>query len=353
MRRSAKNEGAVSPKKSCFRALTVVCICLVASTNPGRLLAQQPDLSQQSQATPGQRVLMDAHNCYPYFEWWGDRIKRALSAGTPLAIEQDLLWYTDPRTGSSWSVVTHGAPAKGQEPTLENYFFDNVRPVVEQALKAGNDGSWPLITLNLDLKTEEPAHLAAILRVLQSHRDWITTAARTADINQLQPLSVRPILVLTGESNAQLHGFYDQVPVGGELFVFGSTHTNTHDPMASPEILEPEPANNYRRWWNNPWSVVEAGGQAKAGQWTSADETRLQSPVQHAHENNLWIRFYTLDGATTAELSAYGWFRSYNFASLDAVKQRWSAAYKAGVDYIASDQYEVLSAYLRELQSQR
>src|SRR5258708_40343824 len=81
------------------------------------------------QLHPGARTVMDAHNCYPYFEWWGDRIKRALSAGAPLAIEQDLLWYTDPRTGRSWSVVTHGAPATGHEPTLENYFFDNVRPV--------------------------------------------------------------------------------------------------------------------------------------------------------------------------------------------------------------------------------
>src|SRR5205809_5047466 len=39
---------------------------------------------------PGARSLMDAHNCYPYFEWWPDRIDRALSSGTPLAIEQDL-----------------------------------------------------------------------------------------------------------------------------------------------------------------------------------------------------------------------------------------------------------------------
>src|SRR3984893_1304581 len=57
---------------------------------------------------PGTRAVMDAHNCYPYFEWWGDRIDRALSAGTPLAIEQDLGWFTDPQTGKSWSGVTHG-----------------------------------------------------------------------------------------------------------------------------------------------------------------------------------------------------------------------------------------------------
>ena len=68
---------------------------------------------------PGSRTMIDAHNCYPYFEWWGDRIDRALSAGTPLAIEQDLGWYTDPTTGKSWSVVTHGEPITGEEPTME------------------------------------------------------------------------------------------------------------------------------------------------------------------------------------------------------------------------------------------
>jgi len=64
---------------------------------------------------PGARVLLDAHNCYPYFEWWSDRIDRALSAGTPLAIEQDLLWAKNPRTGEMSSVVSHSAPATGIE----------------------------------------------------------------------------------------------------------------------------------------------------------------------------------------------------------------------------------------------
>ena len=57
---------------------------------------------------PGTRVLLDAHNCYPYFEWWSDRIDRALSAGTPLAIEQDLLWARNPRTGKMASLLSHG-----------------------------------------------------------------------------------------------------------------------------------------------------------------------------------------------------------------------------------------------------
>ena len=72
---------------------------------------------------PGARVVMDAHNCYPYFEWWADRIDRALSSGGPLAIEQDLYWYTNPTTGQTRSVLAHGSPASGNEPACVNIFL--------------------------------------------------------------------------------------------------------------------------------------------------------------------------------------------------------------------------------------
>lgn len=319
-----------------------LCLILLASTSlalaaPGR----------QDQSRPGTRSVMDAHNCYPYYEWWYDRIDRALSAGTPLAIEQDLYWYTDPKTGESRSLVAHGAPLSGHEPTMEHYFFDRVRPIVEQALKDGNHGNWPLITLNLDLKTEEPAHLHAIWALLSQYQDWLSTAPKTSDPARVEPFTVRPILVLTGESDAQQAVFYDEVPVGGRLLVFGAAHTHAQNPMAPPEVLEPEPASNYRRWWNNPWRVVEAAGQQHAGDWTDADDQRLRALVQHAHQNGLWIRFYTLDGATEKEESCNGWFHGYNFGSLPAAETRWRAAQQAGVDYIASDQYELLGAFLR------
>jgi hypothetical protein len=74
----------------------------------------------------------------------------------------------------------------------------------------------------------------------------------------------------------------------------------------------------------------------------------LLSLVEHAHANGLWIRFYTLDGATKDELSCHGWFRSYNFGSLAAAQQRWRAAQSAGVDFIASDQYELLANSLKD-----
>jgi hypothetical protein len=303
-------------------------------------------IAQRTSAMPGSRSVMDAHNCYPYFEWWSDRIDRALSAGPPLAIEQDLAWYTDPHSGRSWPVVAHGAPLTGQEPTLERYFFERVRPIVEKALRDNRRQDWPLITLNLDFKSEQPAHLAAIWSVLNKYSAWLTSARRVTDAG-VQPLDVKPILVLTGESDAQQKVFYDDVPVGERLLVFGAVHSRRADPMAPPEIVEPERASNYRRWWNNPWNVVESGGQTQAGEWTAADDRRLQTLVRYAHAQGLWIRFYTLDGATKAELSCHGWFRSYDFGSLAAAEQRWRAAQAAGVDYIASDQYEELAKILR------
>ncbi len=140
--------------------------------------------SSPASLRPGTRVLLDAHNCYPYYEWWFDRIDRALSAGTPLAIEQDLLWAKNPRKGEMTSLVSHGALPTGTEPGMREYFFERVRPIVEKALHEGNHGDWPLITLNLDLKSEEPEHLAAIWQLLAQYQDWLTTAQRTGTIDR-------------------------------------------------------------------------------------------------------------------------------------------------------------------------
>ena len=324
--------------------LAASSLLLMAALFASRASAQQ--LPQR-----GSRTLMDAHNCYPYWEWWSDRIDRALSAGTPLAIEQDLGWYTDPKTGKSWSVVTHGDPISGHEPIMDHYFFDRVRPIVEQALKEGNHGNWPLITLNLDFKDNKPEHLAAVLELLRQHRSWLTSAVKTADEHEVQPLNVKPILVLTGEADAQQVVFYDQLSIGEELLVFGAIHSENKDPQAAPEVIDSEKASNYRRWWNNPWRVVESGGQQHAGEWTPGKMSRLRALVERAHANGLWIRFYTLDGATEAELSCHGWFHSYNFGSLNAAQTRWRAAIAAHVDYLASDQYELLGSELQDQKS--
>jgi hypothetical protein len=112
--------------------------------------------------------------------------------------------------------------------------------------------------------------------------------------------------------------FYRDVPTGERLLVFGAVHSHTEQPLAPPEVLEPESPTNYQRWWNNPRNVVEDGGQTQAGSWTEKDDERLRALVRLAHARGFWIRFYTLHGATSLELSCHGWFRSYNFGWLES-----------------------------------
>ena len=316
--------------------------------------------AQPTAFLPGSRVLLDAHNCYPYHGQWADRLDRALETGVPLAIEQDLAWYSDPTTGKSWSIVAHNQPFSGEDPTLREYFFERVRPTVESALAAENRGDWPLITLNLDFKTEEPEHLDAIWRLLGEYKDWLTTAERREDAASIAPLDVKPLLVLTGESDAQQQVFYQNVPVGERLLVFGAVHVNRPEPTeppdqawesavnTPPEALVPAGArSNYRRWWNNSWFFVEKGGATRAGEWTLDDEQRLRSLVSHAHTNDLWIRFYTLDGHDPADENQ-GWGAGYNFGSREQAEKRWRAAIAAGVDFVATDQYEGFAAALAQ-----
>jgi len=291
---------------------------------------------------PGSRVLLDAHNCYPYHGKWSDRIERALGTRVPLAIEQDLFWYTDKQSGKSWSMLSHGKPVSGNEPTLRTYFFERIRPIVEKALRDGNQGDWPLVTLNLDFKSNEPEHHADVWALLGEYESWLCTAERVEDSHQVMPLLVRPLWVLTGDSDAQEITFHHLVPVGQRLRVFGAVHVRGDDPAVPPETMVWERASNYRRWWNNPWRVVEKGGQRKAKDWTKEDMQRLRLLVDHAHALGLWIRFYTLNGYGPAE--SQGWDEDYNFGSKERVLLRWRAALEAGVDFVATDQYEAFAS---------
>ena len=296
--------------------------------------------SSDGALTPGTRVLLDAHNSYPEDGRWADRIDRALSTGTPLAIEQDLLWQVDPATGAGRSFVSHGLPFTGREPSLKEYFFERIRPVVERALAENRRADWPIITLNLDFKTDEPEHHAALLALLTEYQAWLCSAPRPASGTEVQPMRLAPVLVLTGEQDSQERDFSSSLPAGQPLLLFGAVH-------ALPSGL-PGPRSNYRRWWNNSWVRIEPEGQPKAGAWTPEDESRLTTAVQAAHQGGLWIRYYTLDGYDPADTSG-GWGASYNFGSLEAVRERWRAAIRAHVDFVAVNQYQ---DFARELHAQ-
>ena len=317
-------------------------------------IAQSPDLSLLNRNRP----LLDAHNCYPYEGRWADRVPRALATGFPVGIEQDLAWYVNPSSGIGRVVVTHKAETNGSEPELKTYFFERVRPIVEKALREGNPSQWPLIVVHFDFKDNQLPLLRAVWALLGQYQNWITTAPKLSDPRAIAAWKVKPLLVLTEDPDAQEQVFSNEVPVGGTLRIFGSAHTRTpqsqtqegreHALATTPAAeLLPKSATNYRRWWNNSWHEVEEGGQPRAGQWTAAEDKRLRELVNHAHQMGYWIRFYTLDGFDAATGKEHGWFDSYNFGSRAAVDERWKAAIAAGVDMIATDQYEDLSPIVR------
>ena len=289
---------------------------------------------------PGARVLMDAHNCYPYQGRWTDRLERALGTGLPLALEQDLVWYTDPESGESRSIVSHGKPFTGEEPSIDDYFFEAIRPLMERALEDGDRSDWPLITLNLDIKDNVIEHTAVVWETLKKYDAWITSAIKTDDIAEPQALDLKPLLVLSKGNGSEFEAFYGRVPTGDKLLVFGVARTSS-GPATAPEEIFALPSDNFRRWWNSAWSVIETGGQRRAADWTAAEASRLKALVERAHERGYWVRLYTLNGV--GRRVDMGWSTGYDFGSSEAVALRWRAAKEAGVDFIASDQYEDLS----------
>lgn len=335
------------------RLLTVaICAALVITATAAASLLETGSLA------PGSRVWLHAHNCYPEKGQWADRIERALAtrAGT-LAIEQDLAWVADPKTGGGRSVVSHEPKATGQEPTLEAHFFDRVRPIMERALSEDRRETWPVMVLHLDFKTNELAHHQAVWELLGRHRPWLTTAERVADESRVMPFVPGPLLVLTENGEGQAETFFTRVPVGDRLRLFGTVpapvfpEAKTSEERAAalfaaaPATLIPARATNYRRWTNFPWAAVEKGGQAQAGPWTAEDEARLRAIVSRAHDMGLWVRFYTINGHPPH--NGQGWTESYNFGSLEAARARLAAAIDAGVEFIATDQYEELDRLLR------
>jgi len=304
------------------------------------------------------KSLLDAHNCYPYDGKWSNRIERALSTGFPVGIEQDIAPYVDPTTHEVVAKVTHREKADASEPTLKQYFFERVRPIVESALKEKKKDQWPLIVVHFDFKDNSVPTLEAVWKVLGEYQDWITTAAKTTNDSDLAPFDVKPLLVLTEDNDTQEEVFYRRLAAGDKLRLFGSARTNQKIleglnqqqktyaiAHAAPELMLTSPATNYRRWWNNSWWEVEQGGQRAAGDWTDADNQRLKALVDHAHRLGYWIRFYTLDGFAPAQ--DQGWGSSYNFGSRAAVEKRWQASIEAGVNVIATDQYEALRAFMK------
>jgi hypothetical protein len=312
--------------------------------------------AQTGTFAPGSRTLMLAHNAYPDHGKFTERIDQALATGHPVIVEQDLSWI------DGKSLMIHGAKNVGaDDPSLETYFFPKVKPIIEKALKEGNKGNWPLITLYLDIKNDPPEHLAAIAKLLDNYDEWLTTAVKTDDITKVSPLKVRPMLVLLEDKqddiNKQLY-FYDQIPVGGKIRAFGSVPKLDPNPgrklakdvatdnqfLANPDDLIIAKADNYHRWIGLDWAFIEKGGETKAGEWTAENDRRLKAFIDYGHKMGYLVGVYCLDGYTAEQNQ--GWDKDYNLGSHDAAVTRWKAAKAAKADFISTDHYEELANML-------
>ena len=179
----------------------------------------------------------------------------------PIAVEQDVVWYVDPATGKGRSVLAHGGEPTGKEPTIDEYFFTRVRPIVERALAANRRETWPVVYLHFNVRGLDPVHLQYIWDMLGRYESWLTTAERRAD-DRMMPLAVGPLMVLTEGGQDEI--FYNRVPVGGRRVLArrrrsrartnGAPETARAAQRLLPPVTAPDVdarrATNYRRWVN-------------------------------------------------------------------------------------------------------
>lgn len=306
--------------------------------------------------SPGSRMAILAHNAYPDHGKYEDRLDRAIASGVPFVVEEDLAWI------EGKSLLIHGSKnVSSDDPNLDSYFFPKVRPIMEKALQENNKKDWPLITLYLDIKNDPREHLEAISTVLDKYNDWLTTAVKTADESKQSPLDLKPMMVLVEDKQNDIKQsfFYDSVPVGGKIRVFGSVPKPDANPgkklskqeainrmvSVDPEQVTSVRAGNYHRWWGVDWAYIEQGGETSGNSWTPEANARLRKWVSYGHRLGYLMSVYCLDGYTADENQ--GWDKDYNFGSKDAVLTRWKAVIAAKPDFISTDQYEELAQLIR------
>ena len=243
--------------------------------------------------TPGTRVLLDAHNAY---RGWRT-LQRSARAGP---VDWDCRSPSSRISSgiairalaSGRSVVSHGAPLSGSEPSLDEYFFQRSARLIEQALRENRRETWPVDHAQSRLQDERAGALtrpcgrcSGKLRVVaddrpsrrEGRRDCGPRAWAAARAHRRGRRAGR-MCSMTQFQWAD--GFVCSVPCirDSAKRLQAGRGARASRPRIAGSVLR-DRASNYRRWWNHPWSVVELRrSEANAGEWTAVTiEQRLHS----------------------------------------------------------------------------
>jgi hypothetical protein len=300
-----------------FWGLTFACLAAVGAADDA--------------PAPAKPLPVSAHNCYLANRVDNPRLAEALALGVD-NIEIDVGWDA----AAKRLIVGHeGSPRPGVAyPEFESMLV----PALEAHWKAHPPGPGaPPTVLTVDWKTDDPGAVRRFKDFLDAHPDWFSSAPK-ADPSPLTPR--RLTVCLTGSDTAK-DGYDFLTPQGGTYRafrdkVFGGGARFEREVAA----YAPGPATAYMRFLTVHWGQVERGAPLVDGDWTAEEAARLAALVEQAHRQGYRLRVYCLNGHTGPRLAGY------QFSSDDAAKVRWLAAARAGVDWIATDEYAEITAAL-------
>jgi hypothetical protein len=281
------------------------------------LLALAPSAEAFGGGTP-HPLPISAHNCYAENRTDNPRLTEALALGID-NIEIDLGWDD----AAKQIIVGHDAkPRPGiAYPRLETSLF----PALESHFKTPRQDGAPTV-LTIDWKTGRPEAVEQFKKLLDAHAEWFSSAPKSAD----SPLTTRRLTVCFSGTEAAKDAYDAMVPVGGTYRAFRDrVVSGTYEADVAAYV----PANStaYFRFLAFHWGAIERGGPPSAGEWTPA------------HRRGFRVRIYCLNGHS-GPLGG-----SYRFADQSTARARWLAAAAAGVDWVASDEYQELVDTLRAI----
>ena len=288
----------------------------------GSLLAAGGDCPRQ--------WFLNAHNSYPERGRGADRLDRARRAGLSV-FELDLAWSE----ARGRSVISHSTKLAGGEPAIEEYFFTPLLPELRSSPR------WqPGILLFFDFKAADPRPVKEAYALLDKYRELLTTAGKRGDAPGETPLRFGPLTVILTGDNSAIAQFEELAPPGEPYLAIGNREPPERKFQENVAAYIPQPATAFYRVFNFEWKHIERDPNPKAGAFTPAERARLEALVKLAHAKGYWVRTWTLN-ATSLD-----WGTDHNFGTKQGLLERWRACLEAGVEMVATDEYELGGEFL-------